>query len=258
MLTTRAVGTRAARVATVGATVLLSGWIAFASPASAATSARPLPGTVALATVPSVVPAVVVAPDGAAVAEERQFVALTNASRVAAGRSPYVTRGDLVSVARSQATRMASSQQLAHNPQLTTAVRSYRWVGENVGFGNDVAGLHRAFLASPAHRANILDGQFTEVGIGIAIRGDRVWVSEVFRQPVRSTRLVPTPSATPLLGLGSRGAAVTRLQTLLGMRPDNRFGATTRAALVRFQRAHGLSTSGQADAATWRALVRLG
>lgn len=254
MLTTRTVGAltlRAARVATVGATVFLSAAVALASPAAAATAATS-GSTVALAAVATVV----AAPDATAVAEERQFVALINASRVAAGRSAYVTRGDLVSVARSQATRMASSQRLAHNPGLTTAVRSYRWVGENVGLGDDVAGLHRAFLASPAHRANIVDAQFTEVGIGIAIRGGRIWVCEVFRQPVRPVRLARTPSATPLLGVGGSGPAVTRLQALLGVHPDARFGATTRSALVRFQRAHGLPATGRADARTWRALSR--
>ncbi len=45
-------------------------------------------------------------------------------------------------------------------------------VGENIGFGSLWLGTHRAvvaaWMASPGHRANILDGHYRETGIGVS------------------------------------------------------------------------------------------
>jgi uncharacterized protein YkwD len=114
---------------------------------------------------------------------EAQFVAKINAARKAKKLRPLVVRADLVAVARKQASRMASQRKLHHNPKLAREVRNYRWVGENVGYGPSVARLHTAFMASPGHKRNILDKGYREVGIGIVIRGNTIWVAEVFRQP---------------------------------------------------------------------------
>jgi uncharacterized protein YkwD len=50
---------------------------------------------------------------------------------------------------------------------------SYYSVGENIAFGTGdlatAAQIHRAWMRSPGHRANILRRQFREIGIGIAI-----------------------------------------------------------------------------------------
>ena len=81
---------------------------------------------------------------------------------------------------------MAGSSRLYHNPRLTSDVTNWRWVGENVGYGPSVASVHTAFMNSPAHKANILDRDYTEVGIGVVVANGRVWVAEVFRRPMRS------------------------------------------------------------------------
>ncbi len=39
-------------------------------------------------------------------------------------------------------------------------------LGENVGKGGSIGQVHEAYLRSPSHRANILDGSFTQVGTG--------------------------------------------------------------------------------------------
>lgn len=91
-------------------------------------------------------------------------------------RSRHLTR-----VARAQAARMADRSLLFHNPHLTEDVRDWRWVGENVGYGPDVATVHVAFMRSPAHRANVLDRDYTEIGVGVVVRDGRAWVVHVFR-----------------------------------------------------------------------------
>jgi uncharacterized protein YkwD len=47
------------------------------------------------------------------------------------------------------------------------------WLGENIGWGSsslaDPAALVGMWMHSPPHRANILNGHFREIGIGIAV-----------------------------------------------------------------------------------------
>ena len=116
-------------------------------------------------------------------ATERAFLTKLNAERKARHLRPLVLKAELTTVARRQAGRMASSRKLYHNPALAREVRNYRWVGENVGYGPSVASLHTAFMRSPAHKANILDRDYTQVGIGSVVRGKTIWVTVVFRQP---------------------------------------------------------------------------
>jgi hypothetical protein len=123
------------------------------------------------------------------------FESLTNSARAAAGLAPYTISSDLSAVALAQAQRMASSQKLYHNPSLATAVKNWSWVGENVGYGPSVTTLQNAFMNSPDHRANILDHQFTQVGVGAVTVNGTIWVSVVFRRPLHVTSTTARPKA---------------------------------------------------------------
>ncbi|MGL5858995.1 MAG: CAP domain-containing protein [Angustibacter sp.] len=114
---------------------------------------------------------------------EKGFVSKINASRSSRGYRKLTVRSDLTTVARNWAKRMASSKTLRHNPNLSSQVRGWHYVGENVGVGGSVSQLHTAFMNSPGHRANVLHSRYTEVGIGVAYGGGRMWVVEVFRRP---------------------------------------------------------------------------
>jgi hypothetical protein len=119
---------------------------------------------------------------------EAQFVANMNAARQASGLAPYSVAGDLSSVARSHSAQMASQQSLYHNPGLTTQVQNWQAVGENVGEGPTVSDIHTAFMNSPEHRANILDHDFTQVGVGVSVdKNGIIWVTEDFRKPMYSS-----------------------------------------------------------------------
>jgi hypothetical protein len=64
-----------------------------------------------------------------------------------------------------------------------------------------------------------------------------------------------TPYLNVRLTDGSRGSAVVMLQRHLGApHPDGVFGATTRASVIAFQRAHHLPANGIVGSAEWRAL----
>ncbi|MDQ1701736.1 MAG: hypothetical protein QOF57_988 [Frankiaceae bacterium] len=60
---------------------------------------------------------------------------------------------------------------------------------------------------------------------------------------------------TPTLRSGSSGAAVVRLQKLLGVPADGEFGPMTKRAVIAFQLRHHLAANGVVNTATWNALV---
>lgn len=180
--------------------------------------------------------------------DESGFVASVNAARRTAGRPTYAVSADLTSVARRWAQSMAAGGSLRHNPNLAGQVSGWRFVGENVGVGYDVGGLHRAFMASPAHRANVLDADFSQVGIGVAYGGGRLWVAEVFRKPTATAAASairrPSRSTATVYRVGSRGTVVIAIQHRVGVPADGRYGRLTATGVMRWQRAHHQRVTG--------------
>lgn len=79
---------------------------------------------------------------------------------------------DLQAYARAWAVHMAAGQVLEHS--------GGPW-SETVGMGPDWRTVFAAFMASPRHRAIILDPGARDVGIGTQRDAERVWVVLVFR-----------------------------------------------------------------------------
>src|SRR5450432_661891 len=103
----------------------------------------------------------------------------------------------LSAVAQAWADQLAAAGVLSHNPALRNQVSDWSVLGENVGMAGDVPTVQTAFMASPPHRANILDPRYTQMGVGSATSiypscGCKVlWVVVDFRRPMS----VATPSA---------------------------------------------------------------
>ena len=199
------------------------------------------------------------APAAATTSVEQSFITDLNQARTAHGHRALLVRADLETVARAQASRMAHTNTLYHNPNLTTEVTHWAWVGENVGYGPDEPTVHAAFMASPPHRANILDTDYTEIGIGVVTAAGRVWVAEVFRQPATPTT---TPAPThphphrlhPPTHPGSTGPAVRRIQTRLHIPTTGHYDHHTTTRVRTYQRHHGLHPTGTVGRATWNRL----
>jgi uncharacterized protein YkwD len=143
---------------------------------------------------------------------ERHFTRMLNHARVSHHLRPLRKRAALTRVARRQAHRMAYRNRLYHNPHLTSEVKNWRWVGENVGYGPDSGSIHAAFMASAPHRANILDHDYTQVGIGAVVRNGRVWVAEAFRRPMHRGYTFRHTAADlcAIRSLGERGGFTNR------------------------------------------------
>jgi len=148
-------------------------------------------------------------------ASERQFLELMNASRRAHGRRALVASPAVAKIARAWSRRMAADGRLRHNPnvsrQLTVDWR--RW-GENVGWASNRSDgplrtvtrrLHRSFMESDGHRANIL-GRYNQVGVGVAVDDEgTMWATMVFVDgPIagRSARSTPRRTAAGLSDIG--------------------------------------------------------
>ncbi|MEX0948671.1 MAG: CAP domain-containing protein [Acidimicrobiia bacterium] len=104
-----------------------------------------------------------------------------NADRAAAGLPGLCVNGQLSGFAQNWANKMASTQSLVHqNIGGLIGSTGFSTMGENIleGPGNmSPADMESAWMNSPAHRANILNRTFTQVGVGIAYSSDgRVWV----------------------------------------------------------------------------------
>jgi uncharacterized protein YkwD len=192
-----------------------------------------------------------------ATSTELSVTSKINAARSARGVHRLVTQRDLVAVARAQARRMAARNRLYHNPRLAREVRNFRWVGENVGYGPTVARVHGAFMASPGHKSNVLDRDYTQVGVGAVWANGRVWIAQVFRKPLRAaakSASAKRASSHRTLRYGSTGTAVKRVQRRLGVRPTGWFGPVTKSRVKAFQQRKGWRGSGIVGPGTWRAL----
>jgi uncharacterized protein YkwD len=130
------------------------------------------------ATAVGVAPAAGAAVDPAAA--EARFLTRLNEERAAAGLAPVVADPALEPIAREWSGAMRASRRLEHRGDLAAQLRArvpgWQRFAENVGRGEDVEGLHAAFMGSPSHRENVL-GPYNRVGIGVAVDGATTWVT---------------------------------------------------------------------------------
>lgn len=94
------------------------------------------------------------------------FVGAINAQRQAHGLPALTMLGSMQQAARWWTDELVRGSYLAHAPNIATGLPSnWRRAGENAGRGATVQSLMAAFMASPSHRANILDPDFTHIGV---------------------------------------------------------------------------------------------
>lgn len=112
-------------------------------------------------------------------AEEQQMVNLVNAERQKRGLQPLKVNLELTKVARVKAKDMIDNNYFSHHSptygspfdMMRQFGISYRTAGENLAGNQTVERAHQALMNSDGHRANILNPNYTEVGIGIVAGG---------------------------------------------------------------------------------------
>lgn len=125
------------------------------------------------------------------------LVDITNQNRVVSEESPLKMNPVLDGAAQAKAEDMAKRGYFSHNDPdgrepwywFEQAGYNFRYAGENLAINfSDSEDVVDAWMKSLAHRANILNGNFTEIGIGIAkgkYQGqDTLFVVQFFGEPV--------------------------------------------------------------------------
>lgn len=113
---------------------------------------------------------------GKLAAEEARLLELTNKARAEAGVKPLQVDMRLVETARAKSADMVANDYFGHispdlgSPfdQMHRAGIAYRTAGENLAGAPTAAAAHNGLMNSPGHKANILNPNFTHIGIGIA------------------------------------------------------------------------------------------
>lgn len=122
------------------------------------------------------------APAGATTTREARLVARINAARAEHGLAPLRVRAGLTRYARQHSAAMSRQGYLFHTSDFTVLC-CWSVIGENVAVGLGVNQVHRGLMSSAPHRANILHPAMRAVGVGAVKRGDRIWVTQVFKRP---------------------------------------------------------------------------
>lgn len=121
---------------------------------------------------------------------ERQLLGLINREREDAGIPPLEWCARCAQVARRHSQDMYEEGYFSHvdvegvDPfeRLRAAKITYASAGENLAIAPTAAEAHQGLMASADHRANILRGDFDEVGIGIVTGPYGLMCTQVFRE----------------------------------------------------------------------------
>lgn len=121
-------------------------------------------------------------PAHAVTSYEKQVANYINASRRAAGRRPLTLSWAMSDIAHRHSAQMAIRGRIYHTTSLSYALRNLNWsvAGENVGVGPSLWGVHKAFMRSAPHKANILYRSYERMGVGVVWRNGYAWVTVIF------------------------------------------------------------------------------
>ena len=120
-----------------------------------------------------------------------------NRDRAARNLSPLKWSASLAAAAQQHAARMARADALSHQLPGEAALADrasqsgarFSSVAENVAEGPSADSIHRQWMNSPPHRANLLDPQLDSVGIAVESRGGTLFAVEDFSLAVSALTL---------------------------------------------------------------------
>jgi uncharacterized protein YkwD len=152
------------------------------------------------------------------------LVALTNRSRASAGLKALKVDSRLASVARWRSKDMIQRDYFSHTipgygkvwDKLRAIGYCYKVGGENIGWNNypdDIAtaAIHKMFMGSSGHRANILGKAWDVIGIGAykGSTGKKMW-TVIFADKCGTTSTAPKPTAKPTVRPKATARPTTR------------------------------------------------
>ncbi|HKX74363.1 MAG TPA: CAP domain-containing protein [Acidimicrobiia bacterium] len=105
-----------------------------------------------------------------------------NNLRASEGRDALAVSSSLKSYARDWSEEMATSGEFRHS-DIGAYITTTNWstIGENIGRGGSVSAIFNALVDSSPHLANMLNPDFTHIGVGVYVDAEGVlWTTHVF------------------------------------------------------------------------------
>ena len=129
--------------------------------------------------------------------DEAGFLSAINSLRASQGLSQLAVSEELNGIAAGWNAQMVGAGQISHNPSLGSQVTS-SWLklGENVGVGTGIEGLMHAFIESPSHYQNLIDPEWTHIGIAVTWANGQMWTTHNFQQAGEQPPVVTAPPTT--------------------------------------------------------------
>ncbi|MCZ8535869.1 CAP domain-containing protein [Paenisporosarcina quisquiliarum] len=121
---------------------------------------------------------------------EQQVLTLTNQERAKAGLKALATDAALMDSARAKSADMSKNNYFSHTSptmgspfdQMKAKGIQYKAAAENIAMGQQSASeVVKAWMESPGHRANIMNGNFTHIGIGYVAQGN-YWTQQFIQK----------------------------------------------------------------------------
>ena len=185
---------------------------------------------------------------------EAELIADINNTRRQHGLQALTVIAGATDVARRWSWKLANSQVLSHNPSIVSNISgagSSAWteIAENVGEGpsDGPDTLFNAYMASPEHRANILDRGARYIGVGTVERNGVAWNTLDFTNAYNNSYGF---TRVPAAGLTMDQHPITQttdVALLNGV--DQRFAATSHGGLTASRLA--FTSRGNGNAFTW-------
>lgn len=125
-----------------------------------------------------------VAGSGAMSSDESKILQLVNAERSKNGAKSLSASSDCAKLARMKSQDMVDNNYFSHQSptygspfdMLKSNNVSYMYAGENIAMNQSAEAAFKAWMNSEGHRKNILNPNFTELGIGIAPKGNGSYI----------------------------------------------------------------------------------
>jgi uncharacterized YkwD family protein len=121
---------------------------------------------------------------------EQQVLTLTNQERAKGGLKALATDSALMNSAREKSADMSKNNYFSHTSptlgspfdQMKAKGIQYKAAAENIAMGQQTAAeVVKGWMESPGHRANIMNGSFTHIGIGYDANGN-YWTQQFIQK----------------------------------------------------------------------------
>jgi uncharacterized protein YkwD len=111
-----------------------------------------------------------------------QMFSIINKARTNHGVHAVKLNIGLSQSARHHSRRMADLGYVFHTPNISGKLKKVSWSisGENIAMAHTLIRVRELWMASPLHRANLLNKKYDRVGVGVVRRNGWFWVTAIF------------------------------------------------------------------------------